>query len=60
LLGNPFHTNPGLYFPEKVIEADTLPQMYSMGIKVGFYLVMGFFFHFLSFYKTLKIPKKGN
>ena len=28
VLGNPFHTNPGLLFPEKVLEAGSLPLMY--------------------------------
>jgi hypothetical protein len=51
LLGYPIHTNPGLYFPEKVIDAGTLPKMYALGIKIGMYLVLGFFFNFLSIYK---------
>jgi hypothetical protein len=54
LLGYPIHINPGLYFPEKVIEAGTLPKMYAMGIKIGVYLVLGFFFNFLSIYKAEK------
>jgi hypothetical protein len=54
LLGYPVHTNPGLYSPEKVIEAGTLPKMYAMGIKIGVYLVLGFFFNFLSIYKVEK------
>jgi hypothetical protein len=54
LLGYPVHTNPGLYSPEKVIDAGTLPKMYAMGIKIGVYLVLGFFFNFLSIYKAEK------
>jgi len=54
LLGYPIHINPGLYFPEKVIEAGTLPKMYALGIKVGAYLVFGFFFSFLGIYKAGK------
>jgi hypothetical protein len=51
LLGYPIHTNPGLYFPEKVIDAGSLPKMYALGIKIGAYLVLGFFFNFLAVYK---------
>jgi len=57
VLGNPFHTNPGLYFPEKVLEAGSLPLMYSQGIKVGLYLVLGFLFIFLSHYKAAQAEK---
>jgi len=58
LLGYPVHTNPGLYSPEKVIDAGTLPKMYAMGIKIGVYLVLGFFFNFLSIYKVEKVESK--
>ena len=51
LLGYPIHTNPGLYFPEKVIGAGSLPKMYALGTKIGAYLVLGFFFNFLAVYK---------
>jgi len=54
VLGNPFHTNPGLYFPEKVLQARSLPQMYSQGIKVIMYLALGWLFLFLSHYKAYK------
>jgi hypothetical protein len=54
ILGNPAHTNPGLYFPGKLIAANSLPKSYAMGIKIGVYLVLGFFFNFLSIYKTEK------
>jgi len=52
LLGYPISTNRGLFFPEKVIAAGSLPMMYALGIKIGVYLVLGFFFNFLSMYKT--------
>ena len=48
LLGNPYAENPGLYFPEKVIEAGSLPQMYAYGTKISIYLVLGFLFTFPS------------
>jgi len=54
LLGYPISTNPGLFFPEKVIAAGSLTKMYSLGIKIGVYLVLGFFFNFLSVYKAEK------
>ena len=57
VLGNPFHTNPGLYFPEKVLEGGSLPQMYAQGIKTGVFLVLGFFFNFLGFLKLAQIKK---
>ncbi len=55
LLGYPIYTNPGLYFPEKVIDAGTIPKMYALGIKTGMYLVLGFFFNFLSIYKAKRV-----
>jgi len=54
LLGYPLQSNPGLFSPEKVIEAGSLPNMYALGTKIGVYLVLGFFFNFLSIYKTKK------
>ena len=49
LLGNPF---VGLYFPEKVLEYNGLPVLYSMGTKAAIYMALGFFFTFLSHYKA--------
>ena len=52
LLGSPWQTDPGLFFPEKVIEAGTLTSKYSGGIKIGLFLVIGFLFNFLNTFKT--------
>jgi hypothetical protein len=58
LLGYPIQTNPGLYLPENVIAAGSLPKMYALGIKIGMYLVLGFFFNFLSIYKAKRVETK--
>jgi hypothetical protein len=55
LLGNPIPTNRGLFFPEEVIAAGSLPNMYALGTKIGVYLVLGFLFNFLNLYKTAKV-----
>lgn len=60
VLGNPFHTNPGLYFPEKVLEAGSLPLMYSQGLKVSLYMVLGFAFGLLSHYNGSRAVKFGS
>ena len=57
LLSSPWHTDPGFYFPEKVIEAGTLDLKFSAGMKVGLFLVLGFFFIFLNRLKIAKTEK---
>ena len=45
LVGNPFS---GLYFPEKVIRDQSLPFLYSIGLKSMIYFVLAWLFAFLS------------
>jgi len=52
LLGNPIS---GLYFPEKVIELESLPYYYAMGLKAAIYFVLGWFFTFLAQYKRSQL-----
>lgn len=54
LLGNPFS---GLYFPEKVIRDESLPFLYSIGLKVIIYFVLAWLFTFLSQLKRSKPDK---
>ena len=49
LVGNPFS---GLYFPEKVLRDESLPFLYSIGLKVIIYFVLAWLFTFLSQYKN--------
>ncbi len=58
LLGYPIQTNRGLFFPEEVIAAGSLPKMHALGTKVGVYLVLGFLFNFLSVYKQRGVEPK--
>ena len=46
-LGNPFG---GLFFPEKILEADALPWYYSMGTKIAVFFALGFLLSFSSQY----------
>ncbi len=57
ILGNPFF---GLFFPEKVLEskAELMPMAYSMGIKLIVYFTLGWFFTFLSQYKSAQECKQ--
>ena len=58
LLGNPFS---GLFFPERVLEQDSLPFHYSFGTKAAIYFVLAMFFSFLSQYKNVQQvdPNRG-
>ena len=49
LLGNPF---AGLYFPEKVLQFNALPVLYSIGTKAVIYFALGWLFTFLSHHKA--------
>ncbi|MHC4559817.1 MAG: hypothetical protein ACYTFW_14565 [Planctomycetota bacterium] len=59
ILGNPFF---GLYFPEKVLEskAELMPMAYCTGIKLILYFTLGWFFAFLSNYKSAQEFVKKN
>jgi len=45
ILGNPFS---GLFFPEKVLELNSLPWHYAQGTKLVIYFALGWLFTFLS------------
>jgi hypothetical protein len=47
LLGNPIS---GLFFPEKVIQYNSLPVYHAMGLKQALYFALGFVFIFCSNY----------
>jgi len=51
LLGNPIS---GLFFPEKVMQYNSLPVYYAMGLKQALYYALGFFFIFISNYIAVK------
>jgi hypothetical protein len=54
LLGNPIS---GLFFPEKVIQYNSLPVYYAMGLKQALYFALGFFFIFLSNCLAMRKPR---
>jgi len=56
LLGNPMS---GLFFPEKVIEYQSLPFYYSMGLKASIYMLIGWFFFFIATYKRARLRKRN-
>ncbi len=51
LLGNPIS---GLFFPEKVIQYNSLPVYYAMGLKQALYFAFGFILIFISNYIDFK------
>ncbi|MCP4261380.1 MAG: hypothetical protein GY774_28345 [Planctomycetes bacterium] len=51
LIGNPYS---GLFFPERVMQFESLPFYYSMGTKVAIYITLGWIFNFLSQYVRSK------